>query len=71
MIRYNKAFFNIQELCSITGISRSTVMRRVKSQTYPFNKTLKVGKRRLFSSKIIDDLAKMAEGHKQPIEVVK
>jgi predicted DNA-binding transcriptional regulator AlpA len=68
---YKKAFLNIQDLCNITGLSRSTVMRKVRSQAYPFDKTLKVGKRRLFSAKIIDDLTKIAESHKQPAEVVK
>jgi hypothetical protein len=62
MINNKKVFLNAQELCDSIGISRSTLMRKVRSHIYPFNQNVKLGKRRLYSIRIVDALAKMANG---------
>jgi predicted DNA-binding transcriptional regulator AlpA len=66
-----KVFLNTQELCDSIGISRSTLMRKVRAHIYPFNQNIKLGKRRLYSIGIIDALAKMANNQKFTIGGVK
>lgn len=59
-----KGFLNAQELCDSIGISRSTLMRKVRANIYPFNQNIKLGRRRLYSTEIIDILTKMAKSQK-------
>jgi hypothetical protein len=61
---YKKAFLNSQELCDSIGISRSTLIRKVRAHIYPFNQNVKLGKRRLYSIGIVDALTKMANSQK-------
>jgi hypothetical protein len=71
MINNKKVFLNAQELCDSIGISRSTLMRKVRAHIYPFNQNVKLGKRRLYSIGIVDALAKMANGQEITIGGVK
>jgi hypothetical protein len=61
MLNNRKYFFNTQDLCNSIGISRSTLMRKVRACIYLFNLNIKLAKRRLYSIGIVDALKKMAE----------
>jgi len=60
----NNLFITGPELAKILKVSMSTVARGIRSSIYPYNRCLKIGRRRLFPASLIAELENLAYNEK-------
>jgi len=67
----NNLFYTVSEFAEILSLSSSTVARGVRNSIYPFNRSLKIGRRRLFPASLIAELENLAYNEKPNTGVIK
>jgi len=56
----NIFFYTTSELAKVLNVSMSTVARGIQNSTYPFNRSIKIGRRRLFPISLVAELLECA-----------
>ena len=56
----NNLFYTVSEFAEALNVFLSTVARGVRNSIYPFNRSLKIGRRRLFPASLIAELQECA-----------